>query len=142
MRNVVIRTVACVVAIASLGCAGAIGSGGSSDSGGRNAYVIERDDLVDSDRSALGVMVGRVPNLRVDRTGRCPALSLRGTSSVTQSSNPVVYIDGTRAMDTCILDGLRAADLRRVEVYPAGVAPGTGYTTSGTGLILLFSRRS
>lgn len=142
MWDAVIKSIGCVTAVAALGCAGAVGSGANAESGGRNAYVIERDVLVERDRSALDVMIGRVPNLRVTRTGQCPTLSLRGRSSVTQSSNPVIYLDGTRAANTCLLDGLRASDLSRVEVYPAGVVPGTGYATSGTGLIVLFSRRT
>lgn len=149
-------TVGCVIALASVGCAGGTASNADAAPGrpgarpadsadderdGRGGYVIERQELVYDDRNVLAAMVGRVPNMRVERTGRCPMISFRGRIVEDDASNPLVYIDGTRAMDTCLLDGLAAADLRRVEVYPTGRTSRPGYATSAHGLILLFSRR-
>lgn len=156
MRIVAIGAVGCVVVIASLGCLGGVGPGegagpgqaeprgaDSADAGGNtgNAYVIERAELVSDDRTVLAVMVGRIPNMRVERTGRCPRIAFRGAVIEAEVSNPLVYIDGTRATDTCVLDGLSASDMRLVEVYPTGRTTRAGYATSAHGLILLFSRR-
>jgi hypothetical protein len=67
---------------------------------------------------------------------------LRGKDSVTGSSNPDVYVDGTRTVDTCPLVSIQASSARRVEVYPHGVTPRAGYPSSGHGLILIFLQRA
>jgi hypothetical protein len=54
--------------------------------------------------------------------------------------NPQVYVDGTRATDTCILQSLRSDDVDSVEVYPMGVTKRPGYATHAHGLILVFLR--
>jgi hypothetical protein len=73
---------------------------------------------------------------------RCPNLELRGKDSVTGSSNPDVYVDGTRTVDTCPLVTIQAIDTRRVEVYSLGVTSRPGYPSSGHGLILIFLQRA
>ena len=85
-----------------------------------------------------------MPQLRVSDWSRnhCPALQLRGKDSVTGSSDPDVYVDGTRTGDTCPLVTLQASQTRRVEVYPLGVTPRPGYSSSGHGLILIFVERA
>jgi len=69
-----------------------------------------------------------------------PQLHISGWSQYT--SNPDVYVDGTRTVDTCPLVTIQAMDTRRVEVYPLGVTSRPGYTSSGHGLILIFLQRS
>jgi hypothetical protein len=85
-----------------------------------------------------------MPQLRVSDWSRnhCPALQLRGKDSVTGSSDPDVYVDGTRTGDTCPLVTLQASQTRRIEVYPLGVTPRPGYSSSGHGLILIFVERA
>ncbi len=51
-------------------------------------------------------------------------------------------MDGTRALDTCILGMLRAGDVRRVEIYPMGVTTRPGYSPHSHGLILVFLREA
>jgi hypothetical protein len=54
------------------------------------------------------------------------------------SSRPEVYVDGTRMTDTCILDQIRSTEVKRVEIYPGGLADKAGYASSANGLIAVF----
>lgn len=86
-----------------------------------------------------------MPQLKVSgytSPNRCPILQLRGRDSLVGSSDPSVYVDGTRTVDTCPLVTIQAMQTRRVEVYPLGVTPRPGYPSSGHGLILVFMQRS
>jgi hypothetical protein len=85
-----------------------------------------------------------MPQLRVSDWSRnhCPQVQLRGKDSVAGSSDPDVYVDGTRTVDTCPLVTLQAVETRRIEVYPHGVTSRPGYPSSGHGLILIFVERA
>ena len=86
-----------------------------------------------------------MPQLHVSswsQYSRCPNIELRGKDSVVGSSNPDVYVDGTRTVDTCPLVTIQASEARRIEVYPLGVTPRPGYPSSGHGLILIFVERA
>jgi hypothetical protein len=72
----------------------------------------------------------------------CPNVQLRGHDSVVNNSNPDVYVDGTRTVDTCPLVTLPATGAQRVEIYPLGVTPRPGYPSQGHGLILIFMQRA
>jgi len=74
-------------------------------------------------------------------TDNCPHVELRGHDSVSGSSDPDVYVDGTHARDTCPLVTLQAAQTGRIEVYPGGVTSRPGYPTGPHGLILIFVAR-
>lgn len=106
------------------------------------AVILSADALGEGPRSLLAAMSGKVPNFRVRRpyASQCPEITLRGTTSIQQVSNPHVYVDGTRTSDTCILDTLRSDDVERVEVYPQGFTTRPGYGPHGPGLILVFMR--
>lgn len=106
------------------------------------AIILDMVALGEGPRSLLAAMSGKVPNFRVRRpyASQCPEITLRGTTSVHQVSNPHVYVDGTRTTDTCILDTLRSDDVERVEVYPQGFTTRPGYGPHGPGLILVFMR--
>src|SRR3989475_9009423 len=56
-----------------------------------------------------------MPQVKVS-TGRglnpCPLVELRGRDSVTGNSDPDVYVDGTRTVDTCPLVTLQAIEAR------------------------------
>src|SRR3989440_12261725 len=71
-----------------------------------------------------------------------PPIEPRGKDSVTGSSDPDVYVDGTRTVDTCPLVTIQAMDARRIEVYSLGVTSRPGYPSSGHGLILIFLQRA
>jgi hypothetical protein len=108
--------------------------------------IITGDALsADPGRTVLDAIRRAMPQLHVSswsQYSRCPNVELRGKDSVAGSSNPDVYVDGTRTVDTCPLVTLQAMDARRIEVYPLGVTSRAGYPSSGHGLILIFLQRS
>ncbi len=118
----------------------------SEDEGGvtsRNGAIILSGSTLDDGRgSLLDAMRGKVPNLRIHRSsGQCPQISLRSHVTFETVVEPHVYVDGTRATDTCILESLRGQDVDMVEIYPMGFTTRPGYATHAHGLILVFMRR-
>lgn len=107
----------------------------------RGAVVLTGRALEDGSGSVLAAMTGKVPSLRVHhRTGQCPEIQLRSHVSYVGPVMPHVYVDGTRATDTCVLESLRTSDVERVEVYPQGYTTRPGYGRHAQGLILVFMR--
>lgn len=107
----------------------------------RGAVVLSGEALEDGSGSVLGAMTGKVPSMRVQHVnGHCPEITLRSHVSYVGIANPHVYVDGTRAIDTCVLESLRTNDVQRVEVYPQGYTTRPGYGTHSAGLILVFMR--
>ena len=78
--------------------------------------------------------------MSVQRTEGCPRIVMRGGLGRSQVAEALVYLDGQRMSDTCVLDGLNASSLERIEAYPSGVTQRPGYTTNTGGLILVFSK--
>jgi hypothetical protein len=110
------------------------------------AVIISGQALsADPGRTVLDAVRKAMPQLHISgwsQYSRCPILELRGKDSVAGSSNPDVYVDGTRTVDTCPLVTIQAMDTHRIEVYPLGVTPRAGYPSSGHGLILIFVERA
>lgn len=105
------------------------------------ALILTETDLEDGRGNVLNAMQGKIPSFRLRRVrGECPQITLRNAVSFGSVVNPHVYVDGTRATDTCILESLRTEDLQRVEVYPMGVTTRPGYGRHAHGLILVFMR--
>jgi len=103
--------------------------------------VITGRALQDGPGTVLAAMSGKVPSMRVHRTGEaCPEIMLRNTVNFKGVVNPQVYVDGTRTTDTCVLDTLRTNDVERVEVYPLGFTTRPGYARHAHGLILVFMK--
>jgi hypothetical protein len=93
--------------------------------------------------SVLSVLQSRIAGMQVQRMeGGCPEITLRGRTSLRGSNNPVIYVEGSRSANTCILEMLDPQDIDRVEVYPSGIAPGGRPPLSPTGLILVYLRRA
>src|SRR5207247_9065800 len=73
-----------------------------------------------------------MPQVKIS-TGRglnpCPLIELRGRDSVTGSSDPDVYVDGTRTVDTCPLVPLQAIDAGRIQTSPLGATARPGAPT-------------
>lgn len=125
-----------------LPAAGLPSSAPAGPGGGARVTVIEGEDLWRSRGSVLGSMAGRLANVRIQRTTGCPTLEMRGRSSRFGETSPTVYVDGARAVNTCVLEQVRAEDVQRVEVYPMGVTTRPGYRGNSAGLILVFTRGS
>lgn len=109
---------------------------------GTSMLVLDATQLNQGRGTLLSMLTSRVAQLRVVANGVCPSLEMRGRTSIYGSSEPSIYLDGTRAVNTCVLEQLSAADLERVEIYPMGITSRPGYRSSSGGLILLFSRDS
>lgn len=151
MRILRFRTIAvvCVVAFTN-GCAylsRGVKPGAEDDSRvvfENGGITLKGAALTDGAGSLLETMAGKVPNFRVIRSaapGRCPILTLRNDAgSQTVAPNPLIYVDGTRTMDTCVLESLRRHDVERVEIYPQGFTTRPGYGTHQHGLILVFMK--
>lgn len=109
-----------------------------------SATVVTAEELHDADGSVLRAIMGKVPNMKVSFTdmGRCPAIALRSAEDIHGNDFPGVYVDGTHASDTCILESLQARDVERVEIYPMGFTHRHGYGRNNGGLILVFTRRT
>jgi len=111
------------------------------------AVILTRQALsIDPGRTVLDAIRQVMPQAQV--TGwspppdDCPHLQLRGRDSITGSSDPHVYVDGTHTPDTCPLVTMQAVETSRVEVYPFGVTTRPGYPASPHGLILIFVARA
>jgi len=105
------------------------------------AVVLTGAALTDGPGSLLATMSGKIPNFHVHRiSGECPQITLRNVGNMSGVVSPHVYVDGTRATDTCVLESLRSTDVERVEVYPQGYTTRPGYGRHGPGLILVFMR--
>lgn len=102
--------------------------------------VIEGEELVPVRASLLATLQERVPGMRVDRTDACPQIILRSRKSTLGPNNPAIYVDGTRTVDTCVLEMLNPLDIARIEVYRNGVTGRPGYEAHPNGVILIFFR--
>jgi hypothetical protein len=106
---------------------------------GGSGTIIERDQLRNSG-PLLDVLIARIGNVSVGLTADCPRIVMRGNKSITQPSDPRIYVNGSPAGDTCILQLIRTDDVERVELYPMGVTARPGYRSNAGGLILVFMR--
>ena len=141
------------LSVLAVGCATTQAFDRTTEPGGQPLPISTASRLVltgqeltgDGNWTILDAIKRAMPQMRVsDWTypSNCPVLQLRGHDSVVNNSNPDVYVDGTRTVDTCPLVTLPAAEARRVEIYPLGVAPRPGYPSQGHGLILIFLQRA
>lgn len=129
-----------------LAAAGAIGCGtvGPPGEGSRigNATVIDAEKMNVSGGSVLTALRSNVSSLRIQQGDFCPEIIMRGKKSISHPTNPLVYVDGTRAANTCVLQSLQATEVERVEIYPGGVTRRPSYRTHPGGLILIFMKGS
>lgn len=123
-------------------CAAGMGRGDGSVVNNGGGTVISGSALLDGQGSVLETLRGKVPNLKIQRyVGECPRITFRSDATYqTAAVTPHVYVDGTRATDTCILESLQGRNVQRVEVYPSGVSGRPGYPSHAHGLILVFLR--
>lgn len=132
-------------ALLASGCAGS-GATGNGDaislsptrSGG--AFVLAGDQLWQRSSDLLSIISNRISAVRVRRTGHCPNVTMRGQKTYLGSTDADIYVNGTRAGNTCLLEQMRAEDVERVEVYPMGVTSTPGVAPNPNGVILIFLR--
>jgi hypothetical protein len=137
-----VSLLALLVAVAACGSAphagGRESATGVTTEGG--AVILTGAALDEAPGDLLSAMIGKVPSLRVTRGAGCPQVTLRSTVTEFNVMDPQIYVNGTPAVDTCILESLRAADVARVEVFASGVANRAGYLNDPNGLILVFTK--
>src|SRR3954464_8217804 len=143
-RRFLVPLLATVSAAVLAGCWDpAIKTAGSEAPRGRgtSAWVFSEDQLQPAaDGTLLSALEARIAAMGVLRGSECPQITLRGRTTVARATNPGVYVDGTRATNTCVLEHLNVAEVHRVEVYPMGLAYNAGYEAQPGGLILVFMR--
>jgi hypothetical protein len=132
------------VALLALGCASAPAPGSDTQGDattavrGGSAIVVEGEDIQGRGQTLLRLLDERVSGMSVTYNGPCPSIVIRGRKSLFGSNDPLIYVDGARALNTCVLDDLSTDVVKRIEVYPSGVAQKPGYDSSRNGLILVF----
>jgi len=132
------------VLVSLLGC-GSLPYEGSSRTAGANSgssgTVLGTEHFQQRSGTVLNILGGRLAGLQIRRSsGLCPEITMRGVKSMLGENNPGVYVNGTRTMNTCILETLDPGEVLHVEVYPMGVAPRPPYRGHPNGLILVFLR--
>lgn len=130
----------CAAAAAVTGC-GVAGRAETDPArgAGSQAVVVSERDLNGRNADLVSVLRNRVAGLQVDNSGSCRTVILRGRRSIFGDNSPLVYVDGQRTGDACVLNMLNPGDISRVEVYPQGV-PRAPYVSHANGVILVFMR--
>lgn len=105
-----------------------------------NAIVITAETFASGTTSLIAVLQDHVPGMRVNRSGACPEIILRSRKTIVGDNSPAIYVDGTRALNTCILEMLSPVDVERIEVYRNGLTGIPGYPDHPNGVILIFGR--
>lgn len=141
------RLLLAVLAVSVSACGSATQSGSSAGYSlppGRNSasgIVLSGNQLREHNGTLLTFLYSRVSGMVIDRSGGpCPDIQIRGKRSIVGSNSPIVYVDGTRTANSCVLDMIHTNDVGRVEIYPMGVANQPGYEAHPNGLILVFLR--
>ena len=104
-----------------------------------SGIVFSGPELREYGGTLLAFLYARISGMVVDHGSQpCPSVQLRGRKSLFGSNDPVVYVDGARTANICVLEMLSTWDISRVEVYPMGVSNRPGYVAHPNGLILVF----
>jgi hypothetical protein len=135
-----------------MGCATSKPFDRSTEPGGQRLSTTTSGAVILTDRvlstypglTVLEAIKRNMPQIQISgyTTNHCPMVLLRGQDTVVGSSDPDVYVDGTRTVDTCPLVTLAANAAGRIEIYPSGVTTRPGYPSTGHGLILIFLQRA
>jgi hypothetical protein len=136
------RTVAFLGALLCWSCAAASAPtrANGATAGVGNAVVIDDESIDPSRGSLLDIMQDHVRGMSVAREGDCPHIVLRAGAGRSQAPEALVYIDGQRFSDTCVLDTLNLETIGSIEVFPSGVTTRPGYFSNRGGLILVFTK--
>ena len=93
--------------------------------------------------TALGALAGKVSGVRVETPSgdpsAAPAIRLRGATSISGSSKPLVIIDGTISRAT--LADIASEDIDRIEVIKGAAASSLYGSDAANGVIQIFTKR-
>jgi TonB-dependent SusC/RagA subfamily outer membrane receptor len=108
-------------------------------------------------RNAQDILAGRSPGVTVLQNSGQPGASgtirLRGTNSITQGNNPVIYVDGVRIysengrvtpsarQSTSAFNDIKPEDIDRIEVVKGAAATTLYGTEASSGVIQIFTKR-
>ncbi len=103
------------------------------------------------------MIAGRAPGVTVLANGGQPGaggtIRLRGTNSITQTNNPVVYVDGVRIysentrvvgnsrQSTLPINDIKAEDIERIEIVKGAAATTLYGTEASGGVIQIFTKK-
>jgi TonB-dependent starch-binding outer membrane protein SusC len=103
------------------------------------------------------MIAGRAPGVTVLSNGGQPGaggtIRLRGTNSITQTNNPVVYVDGVRIysensrvafgarQNTLPINDIKAEDIERIEIVKGAAATTLYGTEASGGVIQIFTKK-
>jgi TonB-dependent starch-binding outer membrane protein SusC len=125
--------------------------------GGSNTDVDLPDDVMGTAQTAADLLAHQVPGLSLSRSGgnvgSGSRIVIRGISSITQSSDPAIYLDGVRighrsngnpvfsaSVSFDILDDIPASQVSRIRVL-RGSSAAAMYGDSANGVILIETHR-
>ncbi|HET9949365.1 MAG TPA: hypothetical protein VFQ22_10630 [Longimicrobiales bacterium] len=144
MRTPLVALAALLLSASVASCGGTLSTAGEDPAPanhGAHGMVLTGPDLYEHNGTLLSYLYSRISGMVVDYAQQpCPRVQLRGRKSLFGSSDPIVYVDGARTANSCVLEMLSTRDLSRIEVYPMGVANRPGYEAHPNGLILVFVR--
>jgi outer membrane receptor protein involved in Fe transport len=108
-------------------------------------------------KNTQDIISGRAPGVTVlgnsGQPGAGGTIRLRGTNSITQSNNPIIYVDGIRIysdngpttpnarQSTLALNDIKAEDIERVEIVKGAAATTIYGTEASGGVIQLFTKK-
>jgi TonB-dependent starch-binding outer membrane protein SusC len=103
------------------------------------------------------MITGRVPGVTVlgnsGQPGTGGTIRLRGTNSITQGNNPIVYVDGVRIysensrvtpgarQNTLAINDIKAEDIERIEIVKGAAATTLYGTEASGGVIQIFTKK-
>ncbi|CAN5816802.1 SusC/RagA family TonB-linked outer membrane protein [soil metagenome] len=108
-------------------------------------------------RNTQDIIAGRAPGITVltnsGQPGAGGTIRLRGTNSVTQGNNPIIYVDGIRLysenapvspgarQSTSTFNDIKAEDIERVEIVKGAAATTLYGTEASSGVIQIFTKK-
>ncbi|HEX4683544.1 MAG TPA: TonB-dependent receptor plug domain-containing protein, partial [Gemmatimonadaceae bacterium] len=108
-------------------------------------------------KNTQDILSGRAPGVTVlsnsGQPGAGGTIRLRGTNSITQSNNPIVYVDGIRIysndgptipnarQSTLAINDIKADDIERIEVVKGAAATTLYGTEASGGVIQIFTKK-
>jgi TonB-linked SusC/RagA family outer membrane protein len=108
-------------------------------------------------QNAQDVLAGRVPSLMVQANSGQPgaggSVKIRGTNTITQATDPLIYVDGVRIFNEVIranwgsrtglnpLQNINPEDIERVEIVKGAAATTLYGTEASGGVIQVFTKK-
>ena len=125
--------------------------------GNATAAIDVKSIAIEPVKNTQDILVGRAPGVTVlgnsGQPGAGGTIRLRGTNSITQSNNPIVYVDGVRIFSdggpitpnarqsTLAINDIKADDIERVEIVKGAAATTLYGTEASGGVIQIFTKK-